>query len=41
MPQLPEGNESMPRLQQARKAQDNAFIESFYGRLRDECLNQH
>jgi putative transposase len=23
------------------KPTDNAFIESFNGRLRDECLNQH
>jgi putative transposase len=24
-----------------RELVDNAFIESFYGRLRDECLNVH
>ena len=29
------------RLQQTGKAPDNAVIESFNGRLHDECLNQH
>ena len=30
-----------PRLQPAREAEDNAAIESFNGRFREECLNVH